>query len=276
MNALTELRNDIFKATILAVLTASLLSASTYVLSTQIAVELPKPGQTLDVYTEKGGVGPNVVSSFYLSSEKITLFANVSDTSKVPSAEAQVNFTIQGPPNAYQNITIVETAKTNSSGMAVATVLIPYSAEHPETAIGIWSTSATVETTEGPIIDALAFEVKPPPEPSVDVYTDRGGKGPNTPSQPYNPGNLVHLYAEVSNGTAPIGNLDVAFAAYGPTNETIPYLTVQRSNASGIAEASFRIPFEPKMSIGPWQVIVTVKIDDQVFIDALVFECISK
>lgn len=274
MNALTEFRNDIFKATFLAILTVSLLTAATHILSTQIAVKVPKLGWTLDMYTEKGGVGPNIVSNFFLSSEEITLVANVSGISEAPSAEAQVNFTIRGPPNAYQNITIVKTVKTNSSGIATATVPIPYNAEHPETVIGIWSASATVETTEGPITDTLAFEVKPPPKPSVDVYTDRGGEGPNTPSLPYNPGNKVYLYAEVSNGTAPIGNQAVAFAAYGPKNELV-FITALRTNSSGIATTNFRIFSQSEISLGTWQVIVTVKIDDQVFFDALVFECVS-
>jgi hypothetical protein len=223
----------------------------------------------VDTYTEKGGYGPNTSSSFHLYSENISIFARVRDASDNPIANAEVTFDIRGPPNS--NITLTETAKTNSSGVAVVTVTIPYLIDLPETTLGIWTAVATAEIAGTQIVDSLAFEVKAPPNPFVDVYTDHNGKGLNTPSQPYDRGSAVHLYAEVSNGTGPLENHWVTFAAYGPTNQTT-FVTTQPSNSSGIAATTFTIP-EAEDSLGTWRVIATVKIKNQVFMDALTFDC---
>jgi len=265
-------RKDIFKSSMSAVLTAILLGACVYLLYSQVE-RAPRILATMDAYTEKGGYGPNIVTNFYLSTENVTIFANMSDETKAPITNTNVKFEVHGPSNPYQNITLTNNATTNSSGIATITLAIPYDPEQPETVIGIWSVSATSAITEGSVIDSLAFEVKLPPTPFVDVYTDKGGKGARVPSQPYKLGDMVYLYAEVSNGTAPVGNVQVAFSAYRPTGE-LPYLiTVQPTNASGVAETSFRTSYQPTISLGTWQVIVTVKIEDQVYIDALIFEC---
>jgi len=262
------LKTDIFKATVLAALTAILLGAATYLLSPQIETT---PVATIDAYTQKGGYGPGIVSNFYHYNENVSIFVNVKDATNKPLADAIVTFQIHGPPGS--NITLPpHTAKTNSSGVAIVTITAPYLIAQPKTVQGIWTAVATTEISGTQIVDALAFEVKAPPSPFVDVYTDRGGAGPNNSSRPYSPDDLVNLYAKVSNGTSPSKGSLVTFAAYGPTNETIPFLRTPLSNASGIATASFRIANRSE-SIGTWQVIATVRVNDQVLIDALTFEC---
>lgn len=268
---MTGLRTEVLKTSTLAVLTAILLGASAYILFAQIGTVGPRQVGTLDTYTERGGLGSNTVGSFYLYNENISIFAHMKDTSNNSVAEAQVTFVIRGPP--HSNITMVETAKTNSSGVAVINLPAPYRVDRPETIAGIWSAVATAEIAGTQITDSLAFEVEPPPSPFVDVYTDRGGNGPNTPSQPYSRNETVNLYAKVSNGTNLLEHHLVTFAVYKTTNETtIQFLTVNLSKVSGIATASFRIP-PVKESEGTWQVIVSVNIEGQVFIDALIFEC---
>lgn len=266
-------RTDIFKASISAVLTAILLGAAIYVFTLQIGVQVPRPVGRVEAYTERGGFGPYIVGGVYFYNENISIFAYVKDASDNSIADASVTFEIRGPPNS--NITLLETTKTNSSGVAIANITAPYIIGRPETVSGIWNVVATTEIADTQIVDSLAFEVESPPSPFVDVYTDRGGNGLNKPSQAYSPGERVQLYAEVSNGTGPIANALVTFAASGPTNETVPFLTSAWSNASGIATAR---PFTigvGEQSIGTWQVILTVKIDDQVFMDALTFDCLS-
>lgn len=261
-------KRDVLKASVLAVVTAILLGAATYVLSPQIET-VPRQVGTIDAYTEKGGYGKSMISNSYLYSENVNIYANVRDTANKPLLNTTVTFEIRGPPNS--NITLPQTAKTNSSGVAVATITAQYLTDQPENALGIWTAVVTTEISGTEIVDSLAFEVKAPPSPFVDVYTDRGGNGSNTPSQPYIRNEVVKLYAKVSNGTSPAGSSLVTFAAYGPDNST-SFLTTQLSNASGIATATFRIP-DRKESEGIWRVIVTVRIKGQVFIDALTFEC---
>jgi len=262
-------KTDLLKASVLAVATVILLGAATYVLSSRF-ITPPRPIATVDAYTEKGGYGQGIVSSFYVYNENISIFATVLDDTNNPLANTEVTFEIHGPPNS--NITLTQTTTTNSSGVAVATIPAPYTAYQPETALGMWTAVATTEVTGTQIVDSLAFEVKAPPSPFVDVYTDRGGTGQNQLSQPYNRNETVNLYAKVSNGTSPLEYHWVTFAVTGPTNETIPFWTIQPSNASGIATATFRIA-DRSQSEGIWRVIVTVRIKDKVFIDALTFEC---
>jgi len=262
-------KTDVFKASVLAVMTAILLGAATYVLSAQIETA-PRVVATVDAYTEKGGYGPGIVSSFYLYNENFSIFANVKDATNKPVANTTVTFEIRGPLGS--NITLPSTATTNSSGVAVATVKAPYLIGQPETVLGIWTAVATTEVLGTQVVDSLAFEVKAPPSPFVDVYTDRGGNGPNAPSQSYSRDETVHLYAKVSNGTTPVKSSLVTFEAYGPTNKTIPFLAWSPSDASGIANATFRIANFPE-SEGTWRVIVSTGIKDQVFVDALTFEC---
>jgi hypothetical protein len=265
--------SDVFKASVLAVVTAILLGAATYVLSPQIETA-PRLVATIDAYTERGGYGPSIVSSFYPYNENVSIFAKVKDTANKPVAHATVTFDVHGPPGS--NITLPpQTAETNSSGVAVANITAPYQIAQPATVLGIWTAVATTEIADTQIVDSFVFEVKAPPSARdtrfIDVYTNRGGNGPNTSSQSYLRNETVNIYARVSNGTNPVEGSSVVFAAYWPTDELI-LLTSPHSNASGIATQTFRIP-QVAESIGEWRVVVTVRINDQVFIDALTFEC---
>jgi hypothetical protein len=268
--SMVGLRTEVLKASILAVLTAILLGASTYMLSPYIETKGPRQVGTLNAYTERGVLGSNIVGSVYFYNENISIFAHLKDASNNSVADAPVTFLIHGPSNS--NITLSNTTKTNSSGVAVTKLPVLERVNHPETILGIWDTVATAEIAGTQIADSLAFEVVAPPNPFIDVYTDRGGNGPNTSSEPYSRNETVNLYASVSNGTNPLENSLVAFAVYRPTNKLI-LLTTNESDASGIAQESFRIP-PVNESIGPWRVIVSVRIKDQVFIDTLTFECL--
>jgi len=268
---MTGFGRDILKASISAVLTAILLGGAIYMFTLQIEAPAPTTAGILEAYTLRGGLGPNTASNFYFYNENISIFAHVKDKTNNPIADAAVTFKIHGPPNS--NITLVQTTKTNSSGVAIANLTSPYTVASPETVLGIWSVQATSEVAGTQIIDSLAFQVESPPNPFVDVYTDRGGNGPKTSSQAYSPGESAQLYAKVNNGTGPVDHARVTFTAYGPANEPL-LLTSRDSNASGMATETFRIPPVAE-SIGPWRIIVTVKINAQVFIDELTFQCTS-
>lgn len=273
---MVRLGTDVIRAAALAVLAASLVGVATYMLTPQIEMEGPRPRAMLDAYTGKGGSGPNVVSSSYLANENLTMFASLKDESDNPMVDTTVTFELHGPPNPYSNITVQVTVETDSSGVAVANVTIPYGDAPSETVVGIWSAVARTEISGDQIDDSVAFEVKQPPTPFVDVYTDRGGRGSNMPGQQYDLDETVRIYAEVSDGTDPVVNGDVTFAVYAPSpadeGQSITFLVVNSTDEFGIAESSLKPPPVAEISTGIWRVIVTVRVGDQVFMDALTFE----
>lgn len=272
------MRTDILKASLLAVFAASLLGATTYLLSQPIAKEEHKLTATLDTFTPKGGQGSTMVSSPYFHNENISIYALIKDESNTPLTNTSVVFQIYGPPG--RNITFSETIVTNASGIAVVN-LNPqrFKQDDIETIIGVWSVVATAQPVSGEqVVDSLVFEVEQPPSPYVDVYTERGGQGLNIPvSQPYKPNDTVTLYAQVSDGISPLWGSGVAFFVFQLTenaNTTILARTAW-SNASGIASLlpPFRLHPDPLISVGSWQVLAKVEIKGQVYEDTLTFEC---
>ena len=262
-------RADIIKASVVAVVAAILLGGTAYVLNRRIGMQVPAVG-TLDAYTTKGGLGPSNASDFYYSNQEIRVFAQVKDTSGNPVPDSTLTFKINGPPKS--NITLTETAGTNVTGYSVINIVAPSSTWPPEAVLGTWSMIATTEIAGVQITDSLAFEVKAPPSPFIDVYTDRGGVGLTRPSESYRLNETVQLFAKVSNGTHPAASQLVAFTVYN-TDGAIVYPTTKMSNASGIAAPDpFTIPIA--QPTGTWRIIATVKFEDQVLIDALTFVCL--
>lgn len=270
------MRIDILKASILAVLAASLMGATVYYASLQVLTEEHKSLFILDAFTPNGGQGSTIVSNPFLYDQNVSIYALVKNEANNPLANTTVTLQINGPPNSYNNVTIKKTIATNSSGIAGINLAIPFNQTYPETVVGVWSVVATaqIENSEQ-IIDTLAFEVEPP-IPYVDLYTDRGGQGANIPSQPYEPGEIVALYALVSDGVNPVAYTYVGFLAFNTNSEISPAVyRSSSSNASGIASPSpsFRLSSNSTISVGTWQVLATVEIKDRSYTDKLVFEC---
>jgi hypothetical protein len=115
---------------------------------------------------------------------------------------------------------------------------------------------------------------------SIDVYTQRGGKGTGKPGGNFSLSEnetvlTVNLYIEVRNASnIPQAGRLVAYEVRRPegsTNSSTYDLGSPFTNTSGIAEVTIRIYSIPE-SIGKWLVYTTVKMDDQILVDALTFE----
>jgi hypothetical protein len=111
----------------------------------------------------------------------------------------------------------------------------------------------------------------------IDLFTQRGGTGANQSSDMFQPQELVILYANVTFNDSPVANKDVGFSASPPSSfEFINATGYARTNASGLAEWSFRIPWpseDPeKKVLGEWHVVATVDIADQTVVDTLTFQ----
>jgi len=112
---------------------------------------------------------------------------------------------------------------------------------------------------------------------AIDIYTQwpdpYGGQGPNKPSDMFWPQQEVILYAYVSYNEWPEQNKHVTFEVKAPHGDTFTVLDAW-TNASGIAVASFRLPWpcdDPEYYFGEWSVIGTVDIAGEVVNDTLTF-----
>jgi hypothetical protein len=153
---------------------------------------------------------------------------------------------------------------TDMWGDAVTEFQIPLMYE----ALGTWSTHVSFEV-HGSRGDAYNFFDCATPELALDVYTPRGGQGPNVPSGPFSLGENVSLSAvfRVMNASAAAGKL-VSFEVR--FNGTTLLVRVAETDSTGVASVSFGIPSDP-MFVGPWEVYARLHDGGIVLLDTLVF-----
>lgn len=106
---------------------------------------------------------------------------------------------------------------------------------------------------------------------NIDVFTQRGGKGASVPSPPFCPGDVVFLYANVTYNEWPEQNSDVAFQILNIPQES--FVLYGRTNASGVATVSFRLPSPEHTDsvFGTWRLIASVDVAEVVVDDTLEF-----
>jgi hypothetical protein len=108
---------------------------------------------------------------------------------------------------------------------------------------------------------------------AIDVYSQKGGKGPNTESAAVNVQEDVLLYAEVTYDGIPLEGRGVVFEVTGPNG---PFNTVPGAytNSSGIASAVLHMPWptsNPESTLGTWSVKAETVYEDCHFEDVLTF-----
>jgi len=115
----------------------------------------------------------------------------------------------------------------------------------------------------------------------IDLFTEKipfGGRGMNQSSDAFQPQELVILYANVTYNDDPVANKLVAFQVNNPSNafQNITILGVSSTNASGMAQFSFRIPWPSENAeqiiFGEWVAIADVEVAQQVVVDTLTFQ----
>lgn len=114
----------------------------------------------------------------------------------------------------------------------------------------------------------------------IDLYTQKepfSGVGINQSSDAFAPKEEVILYGYVTYNLFPVANKIVAYEVYGPPNsiQNISFILTAETNASGIAEISFRIPWpieDPEIIVfGVWTVFGSVRVAEEVVVDKLTF-----
>jgi uncharacterized protein YfaS (alpha-2-macroglobulin family) len=107
--------------------------------------------------------------------------------------------------------------------------------------------------------------------PVIDVFTQKGGMGPNTSGGYFALNDSVSLYAEVRNEfNQTMQNQLVAFAIIDPNGTSFDY-RVETTNASGIASITTRIPPDAAY-IGTFEAYATTGYQGQMVLsDTLTF-----
>jgi hypothetical protein len=112
-----------------------------------------------------------------------------------------------------------------------------------------------------------------PPPPStprlVDLYTQRGGIGPNAYGGDFAAGTMVFLSALATYNGYPVQNVPVAFQVLDSTNQTIAIL-VGMTDENGTAKTQFRIRPE-QTAQGTWWAFASVDISCTTVWDTLNF-----
>jgi len=229
------------------------------VISDQLSFNCQSLNAQISVYTKRKGLA----SAVFLRKDDVCVEAQVAykDT---PVAGVQVNFEVRFPNNT---IFLMQSSSTTTSGVAAITFQISWPSEN---ALGIWHVTAETVVYQQPINATVDFECQLLPI-VLDVYTQKGGYGQNKPSRSFTLFEMVYLYAEIRdslNETVP--DKLVGFEVRNPTSGKA-YL-VGSTNVSGIAAASFRIPY-PEDFIGTWEVYARAEYNDTVILDTLIFKC---
>lgn len=104
---------------------------------------------------------------------------------------------------------------------------------------------------------------------SLDIFAQKGGKGHSVPSSPFCLGELVTLCVNLTYNEWPVQTKDVLFQIVDPCSNT--YFISERTNASGIATASFRLPGIDcaKETMGNWTIQASAEVREAFIADTM-------
>lgn len=213
----------------------------------------------IDVFSKKNGV-PSIS---FLPNDTVLLEAQLS-YKNASIAGTPVTFDVR-TPNGTEFL--MQTATTNSLGTASITFQIPWPSDLSS---GIWQIVAASEAY-GQTLQATTSFGCFLLSPVIDVFTQKGGTGPNTPGGYFALNETVDLYAEVRdefNQTVP--NQLIAFAIIDPNGTRFDY-RAQTTNSSGIANITIRIPPDAAY-VGTFEAYATTRYQGQIVLsDTLTF-----
>lgn len=119
-------------------------------------------GAVIDLFTDQvpfNGIGANQSSDAYEPQALVNLSA-LATYNAGPERNMPVAFEVNGPPNPFENVSIVGSATTNDSGVGTFSFRIPWPDMNAEEIIfGKWSAIATIEIAGKVVVDTLTFQV---------------------------------------------------------------------------------------------------------------------
>jgi hypothetical protein len=219
----------------------------------------------IDVLSEKNGA----VSLSFLPGDEVFLETELSYRN-ISIAGAPVTFEVRTPNDTDFLWPARQTVSTDSLGTANVTFQIPWPSDF---SLGTWHATVTSQIYEQVVNATANFECELV-RPMIDVYTQEGGHGQNTPGGTFVLNETVFLYAEIRdslNQTVPNQLVGFEFKYFNTTSVPWTEATmVQRTNASGIAGVTTRIPPVSEYA-GMWVVYATTRYNDNILSDTLPF-----
>jgi len=222
--------------------------------------------RTLDLHTQRGGLGAGGFGGIFEQNETVQLSAYLTADS-FPINQTEVSFTIRNPVEGKT----VDTAITDSSGNARLDFRLPTD----ESAIGNWSVTAVAEVENETLSDSITLECQAkevilPVQRAIDLYTQDGGLGANQPGGFFGPGGFVQLFVYLTAGGFPINQTEAVFTVSDPAGSE----SVQSAltDNSGIANVNITLPVE-ESALGNWSVTAVAQVENEALSDSLVFVC---
>jgi hypothetical protein len=246
-------KKELFAASLLAIA----LAAGLGTISSGLFAEAP-PNVRIDVFSKRNGAA----STSFLPSDQVLLEAQVSHKN-ASIAGAPVTFEVKTPNSTDF---LLQTVPTDHLGTANITFQIPWPSG---LSLGTWQTQVASEIYGQTLNATTNFECRLLP-PVIDVYTQKGGYGPNMADGTFALNETISLYAEIRdqvNHTVP--NQLVAFEVR-QYEGSFDHLNIQTTNASGIASITHPIPPGPAYA-GTYEAYVSAKYNGIILIDTLTF-----
>ncbi|MGD0495418.1 MAG: hypothetical protein ABSB28_05190 [Candidatus Bathyarchaeia archaeon] len=213
----------------------------------------------IDLFSKRNGV-PSIS---FLPNETVLLEAQLS-YKNASIAGTPVTFDVKTPNDT--EFFSLQTVTTNSLGTANVTFRIPWPSAF---SLGIWQTSASSEVYGQALNATISFECFLQPR-VIDVFTQKGGVGPNTSGGNFALNESVILYAEVRDElNQTVSNQVVGFYIKQPNGTDFAYLA-QATNSSGIVNVTFRVPPDPAY-VGTFEVYARAQYYGIVLLDTLTF-----
>jgi uncharacterized protein YfaS (alpha-2-macroglobulin family) len=175
-------------------------------------------------------------------------------------AGTPVTFDVQTPNNTEF---FFQTVTPNNDGAANVTFQIPLPSGVQFAVLGTWQISAASKVY-GQIVNTTA-SLECWQMPIIDVFTQKGGVGPDMPGGKFLLNETVILYTEVRDElNQPVQNQLVAFEIMGPNGTDIARAIT--TNSSGIATLVFHSAYT-----GTFEVYATTSYYETVLTDTLTF-----
>jgi hypothetical protein len=199
----------------------------------------------------------NQENTVFLPEDNVTLDAEVT-FKNLPIKMVTTTFEVRTPNNT---VFLTQITPTDSSGIATAIFQIPQN-----DSVGSWHATAQADAYGQPVTDAGTFECQLL-SPIVDVYTQKGGYGPNQPSEPFAPYESVHIYAQVRdelNKSVPYAFIGFELRIGGNSQPRSA-----QTNGSGIAEINFTMSDSPFEN---YAVYATCEYNGALLLDTMTFK----
>ena len=140
--------------------------------------------------------------------------------------------------------------------------------DHTFTSSGQYNVNLTVTDSEN-LANSYSKPIDIAPYGAfIDVYTQRGGKGPTEPGDAFAPEESIQIAANlIQNGTPVVGNL-VTFSLYLP-NGTIAWIRTSETNDNGTASSVYTLPSKP--IFGSYSIKASALVSGEIISDTLQF-----